>query len=242
MISFVIPAYNEARLIGATLGALHDAARAAGLDYEVIVADDDSSDGTSEVARQHGARVVPAAHRQIAATRNSGARAALGDMLIFVDADTLVNPEVLAAAYNSMKGGAVGGGAGVRFEGRLPWYARLLEPIAVWAFRIAGLAAGCFIFCTRAAFEAAGEFDETLYGAEEIALSKALKRQGRFVVLKQSVTTSGRKFRAHSGWELLVAMGRLGLLGQRGVRTRANMAIWYDQRREDPDLEADNDR
>jgi len=237
VISFVIPAYNEARLLGITLRALHAAARAADLEYEVIVADDASSDDTSQVARENGARVVPAAHRQIAATRNTGARAARGDLLVFVDADTVVNPEVLAAAYNSMKSGAVGGGAGVRFEGRLPWYARLLEPLAVWAFRMAGLAAGCFIFCTRAAFDSAGGFDQNLYGAEEIALSRALKRQGRFVVLKQSVRTSGRKFRAHSGWELLLAMGRLGLLGRRGVRTRADMAIWYDQRREDPDLE-----
>jgi glycosyltransferase involved in cell wall biosynthesis len=240
VISFVIPAYNEARLLDSTLRALHAAARKAGLDYEVIVADDASSDATAQVARENGARVVPSGRRQIAATRNAGARAARGDQLIFVDADTVVNPEVLSAAYNSMKNGAVGGGAGVHFAGRLPWYARAIQGPASLAFRLAGLAAGCFMFATRDAFEAAGGFDERLYGAEEIALSKALKRQGRFVVLSETVSTSGRKFRAHSGWELLVAMGRLGLLGQRGVRSRTNMAIWYDQRREDPDLERDD--
>ncbi len=235
MISFIVPAYNEERLLGATLDAIHAAAEATGEGHEVIVVDDASSDRTAEVAREHGARVVSVANRQIAATRNAGAREAQGDLLIFVDADTIVNPEVVRAAYSTMKSGAVGGGAGVRFQGRLPWYAKALTPLAVWVFRKARLAAGCFLFATRRAFDAVGGFDQSLYGAEEIALSKALKRQGNFVVLKESVETSGRKFRAYTSWEIFAVMTRLVLLGRRGVRTRDDMAFWYAKRREDPD-------
>ena len=73
MISFVIPAHDEAAVIGRTLVAMHDAARATGEPYEVIVADDASGDGTGAIARQHGARVVAVNFRQIAATRNAGA-------------------------------------------------------------------------------------------------------------------------------------------------------------------------
>jgi len=235
MISFVVPAYNEEELLGATLDAIRAAAVTTGQDFEIVVADDASSDRTAEVARAHDARVVSASHRQIAATRNAGAREAKGDLLIFVDADTIVNPDVVRAAFDSVRAGAIGGGAGVRFQGRLPWYVRVLEPLAVWTFRRARLAAGCFLYATRRAFDAAGGFDQSLYGAEEIALSRALKREGRFVVLKESVETSGRKFRAYSGWEILRVMTRLALLGGRGVRSRGDMAFWYEARRKDPD-------
>src|SRR5258705_4647021 len=117
MISFIIPAYNEALLLAATLDAVSASARAVGEDYEIIVADDASTDDTALIAERHGARLVRVAHRQIAATRNSGARAAHGDLLIFVDADTIVNEGVVRAAVDALHSGAVGGGAAVAFEG-----------------------------------------------------------------------------------------------------------------------------
>ena len=78
MISFIVPAYNEERLLGATLDALHAAGQAVGESYELVVVDDASTDGTALVAQRRGARLVSVAHRQIAATRNSGAREANG--------------------------------------------------------------------------------------------------------------------------------------------------------------------
>ncbi|HEX3122770.1 MAG TPA: glycosyltransferase family 2 protein, partial [Rhodanobacteraceae bacterium] len=126
MISFIVPAYNEALLLGATLDALHVAARAAEEDYEIVVVDDASTDDTALVATRHGARLISVAHRQIAATRNSGARAAQGELLIFVDADTSVNETVIRGAIDALRDGAVGGGAAVAFEGAVPLYGRLL--------------------------------------------------------------------------------------------------------------------
>ena len=98
-----------------------------------------------------------------------------------------------------------------------------------------GLASGCFLFCTRAAFEAVGGFDETLFGAEEAAMSRALHGQGRFVVLRRRVTTSGRKLRAYSGREILGLLARLVLAGPKSVRTREGWDVWYGERRRDPD-------
>lgn len=234
MVSFIIPAYNEERLLGPTLFALHAAGQATGEPYEVIVVDDASTDGTAAVAEAHNARVVRVAHRQIAATRNSGAKEAKGDRFIFVDADTIVNEAVVRAALDALHDGAVGGGAEVKFDGNLPLYARVLIPLNVRVFRLARLSAGCFLFCTRRAFEAIGGFDEKLYGSEEIAISRALKRQGKMVILRESVTTSGRKLRAHSGWELLRVMGKMALRGSKSVQNREGMAIWYEERRDDP--------
>ncbi len=238
MISFIVPAYNEERLLGATLDALHAAGHAAGELYELVVVDDASTDRTAIIAQRHGALLVSVAHRQIAATRNSGARKANGDLFIFVDADTIVNEAVVRSAVEALRGGAAGGGAAVEFDGAVPLYARLLMPVLVRLFRAARLAAGCFLFCTRSAFVAVGGFDETFYGAEELVMGRALKRHGKFVVLRQAVITSGRKLRTHSIREVLMVVGRLALRGPRGVKQRQGMELWYAERREDPQQDA----
>lgn len=234
MISFIIPAYNEEEFLGRTLEALHAAATGLGEPFEIIVADDASTDRTAAIARKHGAQVVTVAHRQIAATRNSGARGATGELLIFIDADTCVTPGAVAAAVRAMRGGAAGGGCVFRFDGVLPLYGRLLATVAVPLYRALGLASGCFLFCTRAAFESAGGFDERLFGAEEAAFSRALRRQGPFVVLRESVTTSGRKLRAHSAREVLGLLARLALTGPKSLRRREGLELWYGERRRDP--------
>ena len=237
MISFIVPAYNEEQCLAETLDALHTAGLALGESCEVVVADDGSTDQTGAIALQKGAIVISATHRQIAATRNSGARAARGDLLIFVDADTVVNTEVVRAAVQAMRNGAVGGGAGIRFDEPVPWFARALLRVIVRIFRATGLAAGCFLFCTRTAFTAVGGFDEKYYGAEEIVMSRALKklgRRGKFVILKQTVTTSARKLRTYSVRETMVFMSRMALRGTRALKQRQGMDFWYAERREDP--------
>ncbi len=233
MISFVIPAYDEERLLPATLAALHVAGRSLGEGYEIVVADDASSDATAAVALAGGARVVHVAHRQISATRNSGARAARGDILVFVDADTIVPLDTVRAALDEIRSGAVGGGAHVRFDGTVPVYARVLLPLIMGVFRATHLAGGCFLFCTRAAFDEAGGFDEALFASEEIAFSRALKRSGRFVVLRQTVVTSGRKLRDPSAPNAPWTMFRLFLRGPGVVRSRKYLGAWYGERSQD---------
>src|SRR5436190_22360020 len=105
LISFVIPAWNEESVLRPTLEAVNGAARHLVEPSEVMVSDDSSADRTSEIARQHGARVVTVGQRQISATRNAGARAAQGDLLIFIDADTLVSPEVVRATIAAVRAG-----------------------------------------------------------------------------------------------------------------------------------------
>jgi glycosyltransferase involved in cell wall biosynthesis len=239
MISFIIPAYNEELLLGQTLRAVNDAAGALGERFEVIVADDASTDRTAAIAQEHGARVVSSGHWQIAATRNTGARAANGEMLLFVDADTTVNQAAVRAALQAMRQGAVGGGCAFRFDGRVPLYGRILAAVAIPLYRVLRLASGCFLFCTRPAFHAVGGFDEGLYGAEEAVMSRRLGRQGRFVVLREVVTTSGRKLRAYSAREVLGLLARLACAGRNAVRQRQGLELWYGERRADPGFSAE---
>ena len=231
MLSFVVPAYNEERLLAASLDAIHAAARELGVAYEIVVANDASTDATEAIATAAGARVVTAEHRKISATRNSGARAARGERLVFVDADTHVNAAVLRAALAALDAGAVGGGAEVDFDERAPRWGHVTIRAVIAFMRAMRWAAGCFIFCTREAFEAVGGFDERQFAAEEIVLSAALKRRGRFVILRERVTTSSRKFDFHSPWQTLRLVLRLGLRGFSATRSRRHTDFWYDGRR-----------
>src|SRR5438132_11222521 len=106
--SVIIPAYNEEQYLPRLLSSI-EVARAnysGGRDeIEVIVADNDSSDATPEVARAHGARVVHVAKRRIAAARNGGAQAARGEILCFIDADSAIHPQTFDAIDEAMKTG-----------------------------------------------------------------------------------------------------------------------------------------
>lgn len=234
MISFIVPAHNEERLLGATLQAINAVTQVLAEPCEVIVVDDSSTDSTADIARAHGAQVVPVAHRQIAATRNAGARAAGGEVLVFVDADTLVHETLVRLALQALRSGAVGGGTVVRFDGDMPLYARAMVPLVVKLLQVSRMAAGCFVFCKRSAFEAVGGFDERYFAAEELGLSQALKRQGKFVILREPVLTSGRKLRTHSAREMLTLFGHLARGGLGAVQQRKGLDLWYAQRRDDP--------
>ena len=193
--------------------------------------DDASTDGTAAVARANDARVVPVCFRHIARVRNAGARAASGSVLIFVDADTTVPPAAVTAAVAAVRRGAAGGGARVDFDGVLPLWARALLPLLRVGMRVGRFAAGCFVFCSRAAFDAAGGFDDRLYAAEEIAFSRALGAQGPVVILREAVVTSGRKMRTHSRREIVRFYADVLRLGTAVVRNRDALSLWYGERR-----------
>jgi glycosyltransferase involved in cell wall biosynthesis len=230
MISFVIPAHNEEPLLGRTLQSIHAAAQAAQADYEVIVVDDASTDRTPQVAAQHGARVVSVERRQISAVRNAGAREAAGDVLVFVDADTILPPDTLAAALAALAAGAVGGGARIAFDARVPLWATGAVALIGGFMRLRRWAAGCFIFVRREAFVAVGGFNEEVFVAEELILSQALKQQGRFVILRERVLTSARKAHHYGLGEMLVLTAKVALGGRRAIRRREGLELWYQRR------------
>ena len=237
MISFVIPAHNEEALIGAAIDSIHDAVEGVDGEWEIIVVDDASTDRTSEIATSMGTRVVKVNHRQISRVRNSGAAVANGEYLVFLDADTILLQRTLHAALAALEEGAIGGGAMVVFEKNIPLYAKFLALYTMLFFMATRLAAGCFIFCRREAFEAVGGFSEQVFAGEEVWLSIALKKQGRFVMLSERVISSGRKARQYSGFEILLTMLRLTLGGTRATMTREGLDLWYNCPREPTEAE-----
>jgi glycosyltransferase involved in cell wall biosynthesis len=236
MISFIIPAHNEEAGLGRTLQAINDTARAIGRPYEIVVVNDASTDATPEVALKFQARVISVNHRQIAATRNSGGRAANGDRLFFVDADTTVNRSTLASALRYMDQGAAGGGATVLLDGISPFYIQLIGILSVIPAKLMGFTGGAFMFCTRPAFEATGGFDERLFWAEEGPMGLALKAHGRFIVPWKPVLTSGRRFRQMSAWSLFTSFLRMARSPLKIFTRRSSVAkIWYDSNRANDD-------
>jgi glycosyltransferase involved in cell wall biosynthesis len=233
MLSFIVPAYNEERELPRTLAFISHAAQAAQQPFEIIVVDDASTDATAQIATAAGAALVPVHFRQIAKVRNAGARAARGDVLFFVDADTLIFPSHVAGALTALKAGCSGGGARVVPEGPVPMWGRLFVSIfSLFYFTLSKLGAGAFLFTTRENFRAIGGFDDQLFAGEEIYFTVALKKIGRFKLLRETIMTSGRKLRMHSAAFILKRTFSLIVAGKRGVLSREKLDLWYDGKRE----------
>ena len=113
-LSIIIPAYNEEAYLPATLDAINTART---LDAEVIVVDNMSTDATRQIAEEHGARVITETERNIGKVRNTGADATTGDILVFIDADSIVRPGVFEKIVDAMSDDrCIGGSGAVEFE------------------------------------------------------------------------------------------------------------------------------
>jgi glycosyltransferase involved in cell wall biosynthesis len=239
-LSVVIPAFNEERYLTPCLESLQ-AALAANhsrmTSVEIVVCDNNSADETAEIARQCGARVVFEPHNQISRARNSGAKAATGDWLLFVDADCVVYPETIADMLDHIESGRfVGGGCAVKLD-QAPLYGRLIAWMAVTLFKFLKLAGGSFVFCRVDAFRDVGGFSEEVYAGEEVFFSRALKRWGKprglkFAFLtRRPIVTSGRKMETH-GIGTILWLGLRGMFLPRStLGSRKHLGFFYDGKR-----------
>ena len=239
-ISVIVPAFNEAKLLGASLAEIKSAAAAftaRGWNFELVVCDNNSTDRTAEIARAAGAEVVFEPVNQIARARNSGAAAASGDWLVFVDADSHPSENLFAdVAAQITSGRCLAGGVTIRLDEKL-FVAGLVTGIWNYASRIHRLMAGSFIFVEAAAFRQVGGFSHELFAAEELDLSLRLKKLARatrrkIVILhRHPIKTSARKMKLYSSRELLVFFARSIFNHRRTVRNRDAAYLWYDGRR-----------
>jgi glycosyltransferase involved in cell wall biosynthesis len=235
-VSVVVPAFNEEALLAGSLAAIREAMRAF-KDAELIVCDNNSTDRTSEIARSAGANVVFEAVNQIARARNTGAAAASGDWLLFVDADSYPTLYLFEDVLEQINGGrCIAGGATVALEST---DRTIRFWVAAWNFlsRRARWAAGSFVFCEAAAFRRLGGFNQDLYAGEEIDLFRRLKRLAReqrreIVILhRHPLRTSDRKAHLYTKREHFAFMLKTLLLGGRNLRSRESCYAWYDGRR-----------
>jgi len=198
-VSVIVPTWNEAKYLPALLDSLQNQTR---LSLEILIADSESTDGTQELAEARGALLVPGGRRGAGEGRNRGARAARGDIFLFVDADCITPPDLLDAIVAAFDESGVIGGA----TGFMPARGNLIErtlfslangyqrAMTLWGFpHNAGY---CFFF-RRDAFLALGGRREDMPLNETHDLALRSRSLGRFIILPQTVQTSMRRFRTY---------------------------------------------
>src|SRR6266496_790416 len=181
-ISVIVPAFNEQKLLADTLRSIRIAMTAFGQarwETELVVCDNNSTDGTAALAAAAEAKVVFEPINQIARARNTGAAAASGDWFIFVDADSHPSAALFASVAQEIRSGrCLAGGSTVRLDGHYPIAAQMIR---LWnaLSRLLKWAPGSFIFCEATAFREVGGFSRELYASEEVDLFQRLKRLAR---------------------------------------------------------------
>ncbi|HUR99716.1 MAG TPA: glycosyltransferase [Pyrinomonadaceae bacterium] len=230
-LSIIIPAYNEENYLPATLDAINAAKTN---DAEVIVVDNQSTDATRDVARTKGAMVVAESERNIAKVRNTGADAASGDVLVFIDADSIVRRgifEKIADAASDPR--CFGGSAAVEYEpieGRtlIRWFTKLF-PIVGELMKMRG---GALQFCRADVFRELGGFDATIYVGEDIDFGWRLDRYARDRVAhttfieQPKVLTSSRRWQRMGFFRLMFFTHPITVFAAR--RMRSFWKDWYD--------------
>ena len=209
-VAVVIPALHEVDRISAAI----ESARAP--EVEIIVVDGGSRDATRALARAAGARVIEAPPGR-AGQLQAGLRAASGDVVLFLHADTRLPPGWVGAVRRALADPAVAGGAfGFRFD-RRDWRLRWIEWGARVRVALTGLAYGDQApFARRRVLDAIGGVPQAPL-MEDLDLVKALQRAGRFVVLPEPAVTSARRYlergpvRAWAEHALALAAWRLGV-------------------------------
>ncbi len=233
--SILVPAYNEEKLLPATLASLREAMRAVPLSGEIIVCDNNSTDRTADAAREGGARVVLQPVNQISRARNTAAAAAQGRYLVMVDADTHIEPALLVSALERLASGKVaGGGAFLRMDSEVRPGVQLRTAIWHLMARRFRLAAGSFVYVTREAFQGVGGFSEEVYAGEELGFSHAVRRWGRTrgldfqIIESPPVVTSSRKDRWFSPVVVTVTFLSFAMFP---FLLRSRTLCWYWYRR-----------
>jgi glycosyltransferase involved in cell wall biosynthesis len=206
MISVVIPAHNAAETLGDCLQAILSSNQA---QYEVVVVDDASTDTTARIAEELGCRVVRLPENAGAAqAKNIGVRHARGDVVLFTDADILLQPDALRLVAEDLADPAIAGVVGLlgqklrygNFSSQFKnlWmhytYRRLAES------RDAASGVGVF-FTSLAAirskvFERMGGFDTHYLGAsvtEDIEFGQRLLTAGHRIRLDHRLTVEHLK-------------------------------------------------
>ncbi len=239
-ISIVIPAFNEERLLAESLACINKSRAAfehAGFESELIVCDNNSTDRTAEIARAAGATVVFEQVNQIGRARNTGAAAASGEWLLFVDADTKPSAELFAEVVEQIRARKVlAGGCVIRLQGNHR-AAAFVTGMWNWVSRKRRLLAGSFIFVETAAFRKIGGVNQEFFAGEELDLANRLhklaRETGREIVIlhRHPILTSDRKVRLYTPWELLRFILHAGFRPKAVLRDKAACHAWYDGRR-----------
>ena len=191
MISVIIPAHNEERYLDRTLDALR---RQNCQRFEIIVVANGCSDHTADVARNRCHRLIVLSQKGLGVARNLGARMARGELLVFLDADTILEPMALRRiAEDFTIGHAAGTLIGKPDSDRLLYRVFYFVKNSIHWARHNGSSG--VIICWKKHFERIGGFDEGLEVRENSDLIRRLKEFGNYKLVSDvTAITSMRRY------------------------------------------------
>ena len=234
-ISVITPAHNEESHIRDCIASVSQAAAEHGVEMEHIVVLNRCTDQTEEIATSLGARTVVEDARNLSRIRNAGARAATGDVLVTIDADSTMSPNMLSEVERLLATGKyVGGGVRVfpeRWSIGIVCSLLVVLPFILWH---RGVSAGMF-WCFKRDFDAVGGFDETLASIEDLDFGRRLKDHGRLdgqrygTITAAYIITSCRKFDQFGDWHFVRNPKIVYDIFQR--KTAAADEYYYDARK-----------
>ncbi len=184
-LSVIVPAYNEANYIREMLISLR---KQTFRDFEIIVKDGQSSDRTVEIAKKHVDKIISSRDISISDARNQGANYANGDILVFVDADTVLLPNLFQGIYDLMQNEKIVGGSCRKIPGNKNVLDRLVYELVnlstyISVYMRVGGAHGNCMFIRKKIFKEIGGFNPRIRIAEEQELVRKAVRFGKFVFL-----------------------------------------------------------
>jgi glycosyltransferase involved in cell wall biosynthesis len=233
-LSIIIPAFNEEKCLPGTLKKVYEALAEARCNLEVIVVDNQSIDKTGEIAKNSGAIVVFETEHNIGKVRNTGAKTASGDLLVFVDADTQIPQKLFQKIIETMADEKCFGGAvAVEYENfERKWMKFYLLGWHFWSAFL-NMKQGATQFCRKTAFLEIGGYDESVYMGEDVEfywrLSKLAEQNGGYLhfIENPKVITSSRRFDKMNVWKILLFTNPLFFLLT--TKKKSFWRDWYDK-------------
>lgn len=216
-ISIIIPTYNEAEGISSLLSYLQE--HSFNLIKEIIVSDGGSNDDTVALAKAAGAQVVSSPQKGRAAQMNYGASFATGEILYFLHADTFPPKDFAQQIISASAKGFASGCFRLRFD-----HSSLFLKANCWftRFDVNNVRFGDqSLFVSKEVFEKIGGFNEAMIVLEDQEIIIRIRKKAKFIVLKDWVTSSARKYvnngvvKTQAVYGLIYFMYKLGFSQQK---------------------------
>lgn len=206
--SVIIPARNEEGFIGRCLDSIVVASKPYASQVEIIVAINRCTDRTEEIARFYGAIICHTEARNLAAIRNTAAGRATGEIILTIDADSWMTPNMLTEIDRALSSGKYIGGGVAMYPERFS-LGLLLTGVVLGVFALRHRVSGGLFWCYRKNFIALDGFDESFLTAEDVDFAKRLRELGKMqgkkfkTLWKAAIGTSCRKWDKFGDWYLL---------------------------------------
>ena len=221
-ISVIIPTFNEEKYISECLNSIINQTFN---NYEIIIVDSYSQDNTVKIARKYADKIIECDRKGPGFARNKGAKIAKGDILVFLDADTIANPDFLECYNDAFRKKSVVGATGpvitthpscfVRFFLNVIYnqIVNLLNSFGISLFN------GCNSAYRKKEFIKIGMFQEIDFICEDSLLSRNIIKLGKTLFVKKAIIhTSHRRYEREAGLKAFlyysIATSYVGITGR----------------------------